>query len=67
MIYTGLERYTDEELSRVAHGGSDRVPIELARRLDAKNAAILALSKEAAGAVALAGVNPIPMNTGEEE
>ena len=67
MHYTGFDRHTDEELCRLAHSSDNRVAIELCKRLDAKDAAIWTLRKEDAEAVALAGVNPIPLNTGEEE
>lgn len=66
MYYTGLERHTVEELRRLAHDSNNRVAIELCKRLDEKDAAIWTLRKENAEAVALAGVNPIPLNIGEE-
>jgi hypothetical protein len=66
MYYTGLERYTDEELSRMAHGSNNRVSIELARRLDAKTPKTAPHSFHADRA-APCGLNPIPIDIGEEE
>lgn len=65
MNYTGLEKHTIEELRRLAHGSNNRVAIELCKRLEEKSPP---WSYEAErNALRGAGVNPIPLNIGEEE
>lgn len=72
MIYTGLEKHTEQELARMAYGSSNRVAIELAKRLEARTGGstphtAYASYEEERAALRGAGVNPIPINTGDEE
>lgn len=67
MNYTGLEKHTIEELSRMAYGSSNRLAVELTKRIEGLQPRQTPYHEDIeAAALRGVGVNPIPLNIGEE-